>query len=237
MALPIINTPTFEITIPSTKKKVKFRQFLVKEEKALLIAQQSGETSSMLHTLKDIIRACSNDKLEVESLSTFDIEYIFCQLRAKSVGEIVELVFNCLACKDPKGTVKIPIDISSIEVNFPKNHTKNIKITDTIGMNMKYPSFELLDKIGEVDKNDIDAMFDVVISSIDSIYDDSEVYPAKDQSKSDLKQFIDNLTQDQFSKVQEFFNTIPSLEKTIEFKCPNCGHEHKEVLKGLNSFF
>lgn len=237
MALPVINTPTFELTVPSTKKKVKFRPFLVKEEKALLIAQQSDEPTAMMHTLKDIIKSCSNGKVDVDSLATFDVEYIFCQLRSKSVGEVVELFFNCLACNDPKGRVKIPIDLSKIEVTTPEGHSSDIKITDTIGIKLKYPSFELLEKLGDVKADDVEAMFDVIVESIDYVYDGDEIFAAKEQKKTDLKQFIDNLTQEQFGKIQDFFNTMPSLEKKIDFTCPNCGHHHEDTLKGLNSFF
>lgn len=237
MALPVINTPTFDLTIPSTKKKVKFRPFLVKEEKALLIAQQSDDASSMAHTVKDIINACSFGKLDVDILATFDIEYIFCQLRGKSVGEIVELFFNCLACNDPKGKVKIEIDLTKIDVIFSKDHKDTVKLNDTIGIKMKYPSFETLERIGQVDGNDVDAMFKIIIDSIDYIFDGDEIYAAKEQTQEELMQFIENLTQDQFEQIQKFFDTMPALEKEIEFDCPNCGHHHKDVIRGLNSFF
>lgn len=235
MALPVLATPTYELTVPSTKQKVKFRPFLVKEEKALLIAQQSEDDKTMLNTLKDIISTCTFEKLNADSLALFDIEYIFTQLRAKSVGEVSELVFNCLECNDPKAKMNVNIDLTKLEVTKNENHTSKIKLFDDVGIQMKYPSFKSLHKLKNL--NDTDAIFEVVFDCIDYIYDAENVYPAAEQSREDLEKFIDNLTQDQFKKIKDFFETMPKLKHEIDFKCPVCGYAHHHVIEGLENFF
>lgn len=235
MALPVMSVPTYELTIPSTKQKVKYRPFLVKEEKALLIAQQSEDAKTMFETLKSIIKACTFNKLDVDKLAIFDVEFIFCQLRAKSVGENTELVFNCLECNDPKGKIRIDIDLTKLEVQFNPEHKANIDLYDDVGIKMKYPGIEMLNKLKNIDDTDI--IFDVITDCIDSIYTTDEVFAAKDQSKEELIEFIENLTQEQFVKIQNFFETMPKLEKQLEFDCPNCGYHHKQTLQGLDSFF
>ena len=235
MALPVVSVPTYELTIPSTKQKVKFRPFLVKEEKALLIAQQSEDTKTMYETLKSIIASCLFNKIEVDSLAMFDIEYIFCQLRAKSVGEDTELVFNCLECNDPKGKIKINIDLTELEVKFTEGHKANIDLYGDIGIKMKYPGIEMLNKLKNFE--DTEVVFDIIVDCIDCIYTTDEVFPAKEQSKDELLSFVENLTQEQFAKIQNFFETMPKLEKRLEFTCPSCGFQHKQVLQGLDSFF
>jgi hypothetical protein len=237
MALPVMITPTYELVIPSTKEKVKFRPFLVKEEKALMIAQQSEDSSVMYNTLKSITGACLFNKVNIEKLAMFDIEYIFCQLRAKSVGEESELMFSCLECNDPKGRTKVNIDLSTISVKFDENHKQIIDLFDNVGIKMKYPGIDLLNKLSTLNESDTDAMFEVVIQSIDSIYTEDEVFSANDQTKEELFEFLDNLTQEQFKKIQAFFETMPKLQKELEFDCPNCGFHHKMTLQGLESFF
>lgn len=236
MALPVINTPTYEFTVPSSKETVKFRPFLVKEEKALLLAQQSEDSSVMLNTLKSIIKSCTFDKLNVEKLALFDIEYIFTQLRAKSVGEISEIFFTCNECNDPKSKTKININLSELQVSFPSDHTNDITLFESVGIKMKYPSLNLINKIGAA-AEDPNAIFGVIIECIDYIYDDNGVYPAAEQSKEELEQFINNLTQDQFQRIQQFFETMPRLEKKLEFNCPACGYHHEYTIQGIDGFF
>lgn len=237
MALPVLNAPTYELTIPSTKKKVKYRPFLVKEEKALLIAQQSEDENVMLNTLKSVINVCMFEKVNVDNLAIFDIEYIFCQMRAKSVSEFAEVIYNCLNCNDEKGKVKIPVDLSSIEVEFSKKHTSDIHLFDKVGVKMKYPTLSLMKKINEANSLDIDIIFDIVIDSIESIYTEDEVFVTKDQDREEVENFINNLTKEQFQKIEQFFETMPKFYKTIEWDCPNCKFHHKTVLQGIESFF
>lgn len=237
MALPVMSTPTYELTVPSSKQKVKFRPFLVKEEKALLIAQQSEDQSIMLDTLKNVIKTCTSNKLDVEKLAMFDIEYIFTQLRARSVGEMSELIFSCLECNDPKAKMHVNIDLTTLEVKFNEEHTNVIKLFNDVGVKMKYPGLSLINKMKDAPKGDVALVFDVVIECIDSIFDEENVYPAHEQTKEELEDFINNLTQEQFVKVQRFFETMPKLEKDIEFDCPVCNHHHKHTIQGLDSFF
>ena len=236
MALPVINTPTYELKVPSTKQQVKFRPFLVKEEKALLIAQQSEDSNVMMNTLKSIIKACTFDKVDVEKLALFDIEYIFTQLRAKSVGEIWEIFFTCNECNDPRSKLKIDVNLTELEVAFNPEHSADIVLFDSVGMKMKYPSLNLINKISAA-ANDMNALFGVIVECIDYIYDDNGVYPAAEQSKEELEQFINNLTQEQFQKVQKFFETMPRLEKKLEFDCPVCNFHHEYTIQGIDGFF
>ena len=237
MALPVMSQVTYELTIPSTKQKIKYRPFLVKEQKDLLIAQQSDDEKVMIETLKNIIRSCTLDKVEVDNLAMFDIEYIFTQLRAKSVGEYSELTFNCLECNDPKAKMNVNIDLTTLKVEFNEKHKSIIPLFDTVGIKMKYPGLALFDKMNKLEGNQVDMIFDVIIECIDSIYDEDTVYPAHEQSKEELETFINNLTQDQFQKVQNFFETMPKLEKEIEFDCPMCKYHHQHIVRGLSGFF
>lgn len=235
MALPNLSTPTYELTLPSTKEKIKFRPFLVKEEKALMIAQQSEDSTTMLNTIKEIIRGCTFDKLDIEKLATFDIEYVFLQLRAKSVGEMSELMFSCKNCNDEKAKIKLNLDLSKIQVSFDPNHKKNIDLFGDVGITMKYPSLELTKKI--TSDNDVETTFALITACIESIYDKDSVYSAVDQTPAELEEFINNLTQEQFKKIQEFFETMPKLEHKVEFDCPVCKFHHNHTIKGLESFF
>ena len=237
MALPVMSSATYELKVPSLKKKVKFRAFLVKEEKALLIAQQSEDPNVMLNTIKDIISACTFGKLDTEDLAMFDIEYIFCQLRAKSVGEISELVFNCLECNDPKAKMKVTINLTELEVQFNPDHKKTIDLFDDVGVVMKYPSLDMLNKMRDINQESIEAVFEVIISCIDNIYAGDQIYTAKEQTKEELISFLDNLTQSQFKKIQQFFETMPKLEKKIEFDCPVCNYHHNHSIQGIENFF
>lgn len=237
MALPIIKTPTYELNLPSTKKSVKYRPFVVREQKALLIAQQNADSKTMLNTLRDVIHACTFDALKGIELTSFDIEYLFTMIRARSVGETSQLTFSCLECNDPNAKIPVIIDLTGIEVVYDDNHTNNIELSDGVGMKMKYPGPELLDEIKQIDYNDLDTTFVIMAKCIDTIYDSSSVYSSKDYKQNELVDFIGSLTQDQFAKVRQFFDTMPRLEKEIEFDCPVCGYHHKHILRGMDSFF
>ena len=238
MALPINSTPVFNLTIPSNNKVVNFRPFLIKEEKALLIAQQSESPKVMMDTLKQVIRDCVEDKnVDVNELATFDIEYIFTQIRAKSVGEVVELNLVCDTCEDEKAVAPVRIDLTQLKVENGEGHTNKIELFDDVGVIMKYPSFDTIAKFENLDTSNLDQMFDVVIECIDSIYTTEEVYHAKEQTRQDLLDFLNNLTSEQFVKIQSFFETMPKLKKEIDYKCPVCGKDHHKVLEGVASFF
>lgn len=237
MSLPMNTTPSYTLEIPSTKKKVKFRPFLVKEEKALLIAQQSEDPEVMINTLKQVIAGCIKDNIDMDELATFDIEYLFTQIRSKSVGEEIELIFPCAHCNDEKAKVKIKLDLTKIQVETPPNHNKKIELFGDVGVVMKYPTIEVIEKIENINQSDIDAVFDVVAGCIDYIYDNQEVYYAKEQAKDELLEFLNNLTTEQFSKIQEFFQTMPKMKQEVDYTCPVCGAANHTVLEGLSSFF
>jgi hypothetical protein len=240
MALPVMSTPTYNLVIPSTKKSVKYRPFLVKEEKSILIAQQSEDLVVMVDTLKDVIRSCILDKIDPESLSTFDLEYIFTQIRAKSVGEVIELFFPCdvdHGDDNEKAKVKISIDLTKIEVEFPEEHTNKIDLFGDVGIMMKYPTIEIMTKLEKTNSDDLDNIFDIVADCIELIYEGDKIHYAKEQKKTELLEFLYNLNSEQFVKVQNFFATLPRIKKDVEYDCPVCGLHHKKTLEGMQSFF
>lgn len=240
MALPVINTPTYNLVIPSSKKSVKYRPFLVKEEKAILIAQQSEDISVMVDTLKSVINSCILDKINVDDLATFDLEYIFTQIRAKSVGEVIELMFPCdeeHGEENDKAKTKISIDLTKIIVEIPEGHTKKIELFGEVGIMMKYPTIEIMTKLEKADQDDLDKIFDVVADCIDFVFEGDKIHYAKEQKREELIQFLGNLNSEQFNKVQEFFMTIPRIKKDIEYDCPVCGKHHIKTLEGMQSFF
>ena len=237
MALPISTTPTYTLTIPSTDRQVKYRPFLVKEEKALLIAQQSEDPIVMVDTLKDIIKSCIKDEIDVDKLATFDIEYIFSQIRARSVGEVVELVFLCDTCEDEKAKVKVAFDLTKIKVEKNPNHTNKIALFNDVGVVMKYPGVEIINKLQSVDSASMDQIFDVIIECIEYIYDSTELFHAREQTREELVQFLENLTSEQLSKIQQFFDTMPKIRLEVDYNCPVCGKAHHRYLEGINSFF
>lgn len=240
MALPMMSTPTYEMVVPSTGAKVKYRPFLVKEEKALLIAQQSEDALTMINTLKGVIKSCVQDKIDVENLATFDLEYMFIQIRGKSVGESIDLYFPCDTDHgedNEKARVKITLDVNDITVEKLPNHTNKFELYGEVGVVMKYPTVEVLKKLEDLNENDLDKVFEVMAYSIDYIYEGEKLFYASEQKHEDLIQFINNLSSEQFIKLQQFFETMPKLRKEIEYNCPICGKHHKKVLEGIQSFF
>jgi hypothetical protein len=240
MALPMMNTPTYSMVIPSTDANVKFRPFLVKEEKALLIAQQSEDAGVMVNTLKQVIESCVIDKVDVSKLATFDLEYMFTQIRAKSVGESIDLIFPCdvdHGADNEKARVKISIDLTTLVVEKNPEHTARIDLFGDVGVVMKYPTIEIMKKLERLETDNLDMIFDVIAGSIDYIYQGEELFYAKEQKHEELVQFLNNLTSEQFLKVQKFFETMPRIKKEIDYVCPVCSKHHHKVLEGLQSFF
>ena len=237
MALPKMNAPLYNVTIPSTKKEVKFRPFLVKEEKSLLLAQQSEDPKVMINTLKSIIENCIVDNVDVDKLATFDYEYLFTQIRAKSVGEIVELLFLCDTCDDDKAKAQVNLDISKFQVEFPEGHDNKISLFDDVGIIMKNPTLDTLDKLEKIKEGDVDSIFDVVADCMESVYTTEEVFNTKDQTKQEVIDFLENLTQEQFKKIESFFLTMPKLQQIVEYDCPVCNKHHVKMMEGLASFF
>ena len=240
MALPMMSAPTYTMVVPSSGVSVKFRPFLVKEEKALLIAQQSEDIGVMIQTLKGIINTCVLDKLDVDKLATFDLEYMFTQIRAKSVGEIIELIFPCdidHGEDNEKARVKVSIDLTTLVVEKDPNHNNKINLFGDVGVVMKYPTMDVMKRLENLDTDDLDKVFSVVADSIDYIYQGEEIFYGKEQKHEELLQFLNNLTSEQFVKVQQFFATMPKIKKEIEYTCPVCQKHHRKMLEGMQSFF
>jgi len=237
MALPINETPVYTLEIPSTKAKVKFTPFLIKEEKTLLIAQQSEDAIVMVDSLKQVVKSCLKDDVDVDSFATFDLEYVFTQIRAKSVGEIIDLKLRCDDCTDEKAVGTVFVDLTKIKVDISPEHKTKIDLFDDVGVVMKYPTIDVIKMFEVLDVNDLDQVFDVVVSCIDYIYTTNEVFYAKEQTKEELVEFLNNLTSDQFANVQKFFETMPRLKQEVEYDCPVCKKKHHKVLEGLQSFF
>lgn len=237
MSLPINATPTYNLILPSTGEEIMFRPFLVKDEKALLIAQQSEDAKVMIETLKEVIKSCVKTKIDVEKLASFDIEYLFTQIRAKSVGEIVELIFPCQHCDDEKAKVKVSIDITNIKVQKPEDHDNNIQLFGEVGVVMRYPGFDLIQKLEKMDTDNLDAVFSTIAECIDYVYSGEELYYASETSKKDMEEFLNNLTSEQFAKIQKFFLTMPKIKQEVEYTCPVCNAQNHTVLEGLTAFF
>ena len=233
MTLPVINTPTYELTVPSTKDTLVYRPFLVKEEKILLMAMEEDSETQLNRALKQVVNNCTFQKVKVDKLPLFDLEYIFLRIRAKSVGELAKLQ---ILCEDDGETyVPVEIDLESIEVEFQEDHNTKIDITDDIGIVMSYPTFEYLDF--NVEGSDINKLFDIIGSSIHQIFEGETVYERADFNKKELKTFLESLTSEQFKRVQYFFETMPRLRHTLEIENPKTKVTNTVVLEGLNAFF
>tara|TARA_R110002153_G_scaffold4891_2_gene22880 strand:- start:3067 stop:3768 length:702 start_codon:yes stop_codon:yes gene_type:complete len=232
MALPKLENPTYPIEVPSLNRKVEFRPFLVKEEKILMIAQESGDEKKILKTIKDIISACSFNKLDPNECTSSDIEYLFLQLRAKSVGESVEIRIKCTECGE---YANVKINLEDIKLSEVEEISNTIEITDSIGVVLKHVSMSDAEK---VDKDNSENAFNqMLVYSIESIYDADNVYPASESTEKELIEFIDSLSHKHLEKIQEFIQNIPKLQHTVKFKCKECGHENEVVLEGIESFF
>jgi len=235
MALPVINVPTYVVPVPSTKDKITFRPFLVKEEKILLLALEDGGDESIARAIKQIIHNCTFEKVDVESLATFDLEFVFLRIRAKSVGEMAKVQ---VLCEDDGETfVEAEVPLEEIEVNFPKGHTNNIKLTDEIGVILNYPDMAELYKGVQEGQTTIDFSLDMISKSIQQIFDGETVHERADFSDKELITFLESLTSAQFTKLQDFFETMPRLSYEVEVTNPNTKKKNKVTLEGLNSFF
>ena len=239
MPLPKINTPTYEMELPSSGKKVKYRPFLVKEEKILLIALETEDMKQISDGLIQILNNCIITRgIKVQSLATFDIEYLFLNVRARSVGETVEIQLSCP--DDGETTVDVEIDIDLIKVQKSKEHKNIIKLDDAYSMKLRYPSFEqFIGNNFEINDNvsDVTKSLDMITSCIEMVYDKEESWNASECSKKELTEFVDQLNSKQFKEIEKFFETMPKLSHTVKVKNPNTNVESEVVLEGLASFF
>lgn len=235
MTLPRVETPTYELTLPSQELKVKYRPFLVKEEKILLMAMETQKEVEIYEATKQIVDACTFNKLEVENLPTFDLEYIFLNIRAKSVGEIAKLK---VLCPDDNETyASVEVDLSKVEVQVDENHNNEVQINDKVKILMKYPTIDSFDPQTDATQLKTSQLFDIIGHSIYQIYEGETVHNAKDYTKQELQSFIESLTSEHFAKIQTFFNTMPRLAHDIEVENPKTKVKSKVTLQGLASFF
>jgi hypothetical protein len=237
MTLPIVETPRYELTLPSTDKVIQYRPFLVKEEKVLLVAMESNNNNQIINATKEILNACTFEKIDVEKLPIFDIEYIFLQIRAKSVGEIAK--FKIL-CPDDKSTyVNVELDLTKVNVVVDDKHTNNVVIDDNrkLGIVFNYPTLEMTKAGFNIDETDVDTLFDIMTLSIEHIYEGDKIYPAKDSTKEEIKTFLESLPQKTFEKIKTFFETMPQLRHSLEVTNTKTKVKSTIELKGIKDFF
>jgi len=232
MALPKISVPTFTITIPSTQDQKRFRPFLVKEEKILLTAQEGQDNNDILFSLKQIINNCCFDDIDVDELATFDLEYIFLKLRARSVNNVVKLRYR--DTEDEK-IYDFELDLDEIEIKFDEKNNPKIKVNDEVGIVLKYPSVKVTEKMADV-TDQIELLNKILIHTIDVIYDAENVYPAKDSTEQELIEFLENLDTKTFKKIEDFFMTMPKLYHEIKYT-NSLGNERTIVLNSVQDFF
>ena len=229
MSLPKLNTPVYEAILPSTDKVIKFRPFLVKEEKVLLTAMEDGSQTALMNAIKTILKNCVQGNLDVERLPLFDIEYLFLKLRSRSVGEISEIGLKCtdMECG---GVNQLSINMDEIEVTKPEGHNRKIMISDDVGVMMSYPVM----KTSGITEEDGMA---IVKDCIEMIFTEEETHERDSFTSKELDEFIDSMDTKQFAKIKEFFDTMPKLQHTINYKCEKCGEDKEVTLQGLDSFF
>jgi hypothetical protein len=236
MALPKLDIPIYELVVPSTDEKIKYRPFLIKEEKILLIAMESGKNEDIIQAVKQIVSECTFNTLKLGDMPMFDVEYIFLQIRSKSVGEVSKLKVLCK--DDGKTYANVEVDLTEIEVQVNDDHTNKIELTDEMGVIMKYPT---IDSFSTAGISDITAenMLDVIVACIDKIYDKKGegVYDSKDSTKKELMDFVEQMNTTQFQDVQAFFDSMPKLRHEITVKNPKTKKENIVTLSGLNDFF
>ena len=236
MALPKLTTPTYELEIPSTDEKISYRPFLVKEEKILLMAMESGKNEDIVNAVKQIVSECTFNKLKLGTMPMFDVEYIFLNIRAKSIGEISKLKLLCP--DDNKTYANVEVNLEEVQVQVSDDHTNKIELTDNMGMIMTYPTIDSFAESG-IQQINANNMIDIIGSCVLQIYEDNgeKVYEAKDQTKKELSEFIEQMNTSQFKQVQKFFDTMPRLKHTIKVKNPKTKKSSDITLSGLNDFF
>ena len=241
--LPKIDVPIYETTLISTGKTIKFRPFLVKEQKLFMMAAQSDNSKDVIDAIRQVLTNCILDtEVDVNTLPSFDLEYLFMHLRARSVGEVVNLRYVCNnKVKDEKGEekdcgglVKIDINLTEIEPTKNPEHSNKVELSKNLGLVMKYPNFNIVNNLNI--KSEVD-MLNVIIECIDYIYDKDNIYYAKDTDKKELMDFIENMQQTDLAKIQKFFETMPKIIKKFDFKCPKCSYKEEMDIEGIQSFF
>jgi hypothetical protein len=243
MALPKIDVPIYMIDLPLSKQTIRYRPFLVKEEKLLLIAMESSDEKEILNSIKQIVNNCSLDEIEIDDIPLLDLEFFFLNLRARSIGEIVDLQYKCNNTvkneKDEETTcnnaVKIKVNLLEIKPEINKDHTNKIEFSKKLGIVMKYPNFKMVVDLD--DSSEVEKIIKIITKCIDYIYDEENIYYRKDITDEELIDFIEGMTREQFEKVQHFFDSIPKIKKELNFKCNKCNYTENIVVEGLQNFF
>jgi hypothetical protein len=240
MALPKIDTPIYDLELPLSKKKIRFRPFLVKEQKNLLMALEANDMESIENNIKQVLQNCTlTEKVDIEKLPVVDVEYYFLQLRARSVGEIVENKYRCDNTVDDKtcgNIMETSLNLLDIKVENITENNDVVELTDKISIKLKYPEFSVLRKLSNL--SDVaEITFEMITESINYIYDGEQFYYAHETSHDELLEFVESLNQKQFAKIETFFANLPKLQKKIEMKCSRCGFQHNLDVEGLESFF
>jgi len=238
MPLPTISTPTYELVLPSSNRKIKFRPFLVKEEKILILAMESQDTKQIANAVKNVITHCILTKgIKVDKLSTFDIEYLFLNIRGKSVGEDIEVMVTCP--DDGKTQVPALINIDSIKIQKSDEHDRDIKLDEQYTLRMRYPSLNefIKNNFATTTEMNVDDTFDLIASCIDQVYSEEESWASEECTKKELTTFVESLNSSQFKKVEKFFETMPKLSHTVKVMNPNTNVESEIKIEGLQSFF
>jgi hypothetical protein len=241
--LPKLDVPIYEVKLLSSGKVIRFRPFLVKEQKLFLMASESEDPKETINVIRQVLKNCIIDEISIDDLPTFDLEWLFMHLRARSVEEVVDLKYKCnnnvtndkgeeVKCT---GSVNFKMNLLEIEPTKNPEHTNKFQLTENLGICLKYPSFEMIQKYESLSESDI--MGKVLVDCIDYLYDKEQVYYAKDNSKEEMEEFVDNLQQKDLEKIKLFFETMPEIKKDVHFKCPKCAYEEDITVKGLQNFF
>ncbi len=241
--LPKLDTPIYNIELPLSKKKLRYRSFLVKEEKILLIAMESNDEKQILDSVKQVINNCCIDELDVDDLPLIDLEYFFLRLRARSISEVSDLQYKCNnKISDAEGNTKtcgnlvdIPVNLLEIEPEVDVKHSNKIELTNKMGIMMRYPNVKMMSDIkGDTE---LEKVMSIILNCIEYIYDEDNVYYRKDIGDNELMEFVESMNKKQFEQIQHFFNTIPKMKKTLHFHCSKCGYDEDILVEGMQNFF
>jgi len=235
MALPSIQTPRYEIRIPSTNARVTYRPYLVKEEKILMLARESADPKQISRAVKDVVASCTFGAVDPDKLSSFDLEYIFLKLASKSVGEVSKLTLKCEKCGVPN---PVEINLDEITVDMSGQPSPRIKLTDKIGVVMRWPTVDLISDLSDKSGGNVqEVIMSLIVGCIDAIFDENGTYRADDHSQEELTAFVESLNRTQFTQIQKYVEAIPQLQHSVEFCCGKCNEKNSMLIKGLNNFF
>lgn len=234
MNLPKLETPKYGLDVPSTGQTIEYRPFLVKEEKILLIAQQTNKSKAMFKAMLDVIDSCTFSKLKMRDLTNFDVEYIFLKLRQKSVGEVASLSIKCKECD---ASNPIEVNLEEVEIDLSGDKEKKVMLTDSVGVLLKYISALSVEKLASLEKDQDKLLTETVIQSIEHIFDENGIYPTKEANRSELEEFINSLNREQISKIEDFISNAPKLKHQLNFDCVKCELPNEVILEGAQTFF